>query len=370
MTNHLFKLFSLASIEFNLQEKKHRLKEIMRLACFWHWQLTRISNSKLNDVAFYYFGRKFEREGAISLLGLNDLNTPTLSIKTNALVSEFPIPSAICLPLYLTTVIQLESRTLNDILMRLQKEKRRLINSQASNYKLKKVTTVEDVIRLDQEMLRPFANARYGRGAYNLPLQQLIEMTFNTGHFYLLLHKGEEVGCFIGHFSERNKKRYWQVDRMGFPEAIYSNMQPYREKNVMLFYLQIEWAIINGFEYYDMGANCANAEVGVLHYKRTYGGELSVMGNYSYLYLKIPSAYAARFYWEKPLFALEGKAVVLHLGVPDGVSELELLNRYKLLNFGGLAKVYLHYETKPPENAIEIIRRVFNQQKPPYLLAS
>ena len=382
MMNQLLTSVHQPSSNFFLKEKKHRLKQIIRLVYSWRWQFSSLPNSKSAAVKFYYIGRKSERANAISFLGLDDLNTSstisnnnsisacktTSNSKAKVLVSELPFPGAICLPLNLSTVIQLENRRLEDIFMGLEREKRRLVNSQAIDFKLKKVTTIEEVMRLDQEMLRPFANARYGHGAYNFPLQQLIEMTFKTGYFYLVLYKNEEVGCFIGHFSERHKKRYWQVDRMGFPQSIFSNKQQYREKNVMLFYLQIEWAIANDFEYYDMGANAAYTEAGVVHYKRTFGGQLSLMGNYNYLYLKLPATYAAKFYWQKPLFALEGNAIVLHLGLLDGISDSELLAKYKRLNFGGLEKVYLHYETQCSENALMVIKSVFSQQKLPPLI--
>lgn len=371
MINPFFKFFNQASIRFILKEKKHRLKEMLRLAYVWRWQLSRLPNSQSGDVAFYYLGRKSQRAGAINFLGLDELNQSTARIKKKALVSELPIPGAICLPLYLSTVISLKNRTIEDILMGFEKRKRRLINSQGANFKLEKVTTIEDVIRLNQEMLIPYANARYGRGAYNFPLPQLMQMTFKTGQFNLLLHnKNQEVGCIIGYFSERNNSRYWQSDRMGFPEFIFSDMQLYRETNVMITYLQIEWAIAHGAEYYDMGANCAYTETGVVHHKRTFGGQLSTMGSYNYLYFKLPPACAARFYWGRPLFALEGKAIVLHLGLLDGINDSELLDRYKEMNFGGLAKVYLHYETECPESAIAVIRGIFSHQKSPPLFIS
>ena len=94
------------------------------------------------------------------------------------------------------------------------------------------------------------------------------------------------------------------------------------------------------------------------------------MGNYNYLYLKLPAAYAAKFYWQKPLFALEDKAIVLHLGLLDGVSDSALLDRYKTLDFGGIEKVYLHFETQCSENAVMVIKSVFNQQNLPPLIVS
>ena len=194
-------------------------------------------------------------------------------------------------------------------------------------------------------------------------------MAFTKGQFNLLLHNNKEVGCIIGHFSQRNKSKYWQSDRMGFPDFIFSDMQLYRETNVMITYLQIQWALANGYEYYDMGHNPALTETGVVHHKRTFGGNLSVMNNHNYFYLKLPQTYAAKFYWSKPLFASEGKAVVLHLGMPNGISDLALFDRYKQLNFGGLAKVYLHYETDFSDCTAEVIKSIFsNQYAPPTVI--
>lgn len=368
--NHLLNFFNLTSLKFTLRERELRLKEVIRLAYFWRWQVSRLPNSNSMDIAFCYLGRKSELAGAINFLGLNNSNKTAAMSNTRAIVSEFPIPGAICLPLSLSTVIPLKNRTVDDVLMGFEKRKRRLINSQVSNFKLEKVSTIEDIIRLDQEMLRPYSKARHGSSAYNFPIEQLTEMAFVRGQFNLLLHNNREVGCIIGHFSERNKNNYWQSDRMGFPAFIFNDMQLYRETNVMITYLQIQWAITNGFEYYDMGHNPAFTETGVVHHKRTFGGHLSTMSNHNYLYLKLPQANIAKFYWGNPLFAIERKAVVLHLGLPNGINDLELFDRYKQLNFGGLAKVYLHYETQCSESSIEVIRNIFSHLKSPPLIVS
>ena len=368
--NSVSDYFKQTSIYFTLKEKKHRLKDILRIACVWRWQLNRLPNSQSVDARFYYLGRKSELEGIVSYLGLAEPIDSAANIKAKAIVSELPIPGAICLPLNLSTVIPLKNRTPDDVLIGFEKRKRRLINSQISQFRLEKISIVEEIIRLNQTVLIPYANARFGRGAYLFPMQQLIEMTFKTGQFNLLLHGNKEVGCIIGHFSKRNRQRYWQSDRMGFPEFIFSDMQRYRETNVIITYLQILWAINNDSEYYDMGANPAYTESGVVHHKRTFGGHLSTMGNYSYLYLKLPSSYAAKFYWGRPLFALEGKSIVLHLGLPNNISDAKLCERYKQLSFNGLAKVYLHYEIECSASALEAIKSIFSQQKlPPSVIA-
>ena len=185
MISHLLDFFNLSSIKFTLKEKKRRLKEILHIACVWRWQLSRLPSRQSADIVFYYLGRKSEREVPISYLGLNEQNKPTASIKAKAVVSEFPMPGAICLPFCLSTVILLKNRTPEEVLMGFEKRKRRLINSQTSQFKLEKITTAEDVVRLNEAMLMPYANAKFGLGAYNFPEQKLLEMTFKTGQFNL-----------------------------------------------------------------------------------------------------------------------------------------------------------------------------------------
>lgn len=74
---------------------------------------------------------------------------------------------------------------------------------------------------------------------------------------------------------------------------------------------------------------------------------------------------AAKYYWEKPMFAVEGKAVVLHLGLPDGVDADEAAKKYKLLNCGGLSKVYLHCDSAPSSAHAEAVVNVYSYQKSP-----
>lgn len=361
-------LASTSSIKFRLKEKKNRLKELIRLACIWRWQLARLPDSNTSDFAFYYLGRKSERETAIAILGLHNMHAIASRVKERVLVSEIPIPGAICLPQYLTTIIPLKNRTIDEVLMQFEKRKRRFINHSISDFQLIKVTEAKDVVRLNEQMIRPYASARYGEGVYHIPLDKIKEMAFNTGQFSLLLNNGEEFGCIYGHISERNHMRYWQSNRAGFPEAIFSDKHRYREINIIITYLEIKWALEKGLDYYDMGANVSFVEGGVVHFKRTFGGVLSPTGNYNYLYLKPPTTDVAQFYWDRPLFALEDKLVVLHLGFPDKIDIEEASNRYKQLNFGGLSKVYLHCDTQCKEGMLEVIRSIYSYQKSPPLL--
>lgn len=116
------------------------------------------------------------------------------------------------------------------MLLGFEKRKRRLVNNAASGFLLKQVTDVNEVTRLNQEMLMPYASARYGEAVYQLPLKQVIEMAFKTGQLHLLLEDGKEVGCLIGHESISNNKHYWHSYRGGFPDFIFNDNHNYREE--------------------------------------------------------------------------------------------------------------------------------------------
>ena len=299
------------------------------------------------------------------MLGLDSSHTVLDNIKQRAYVSEIPIPKSICIPHYVTSMIPLRNRSLDEVLMGFEKSKRKFVNKAASRFLLKQVTNIKDLARLNHEMLMPYASARHEENVVQLSLEHIMGMAFDYGQLHLLLENGLEVGCLIGHESIRRNKRCWLLYREGFPDFIFNDNPNYREKHIIIIYLQLEWALRNGFDYYDMAENPAFADAGAAHYKRTFGAQLSTTSNYNYFYFRLPKKIAAQFYWGKPVFAVEGKAVVLHLGLPDGIGVDEVARRYKLLNYGGLSKVYLHCDSAPSSKHKEAVVNVYSYQKSP-----
>ena len=88
--------------------------------------------------------------------------------------------------------------------------------------------------------------------------------------------------------------------------------------------MALEWAIENGFDYYDIGTCLARPDDGLLEWKRRRGGDVDTLGNNGYLFVRLPKVGIAQFLWETPLFAVEGKELTLHLGLPDGPSDEEI----------------------------------------------
>ena len=153
--------------------------------------------------------------------------------------------------------------------------------------------------------------------------------------------------------------------RFGYPEAIFSDPKRLSETNAINFYLALEWAIKNGFDYYDMGTSLGRPEDDLLQWKKRWGGTLDKMGNHGYFYIRLPKIGAAQFLWDAPLFSVEQNNMTLRLGLPDGASDEEAAIHYRKMSFGGLFKVYLHCARLPGERLLENLHNLYTHQKSP-----
>ena len=364
-TSRVYRYFLSRSLKDSIKELRNKLRELIHLACIWRYHLCVLKHSKFSDVGFYFFGLKLHQEAATSMLDLDYPSVTDGRSRLRAFISVIPLPGSIRIPHNLTSIITLKNKSIDEVLMGFEKSKRRSVANAASGFLLKQVTEIKDVTRLNEEMLIPYASARHGKAVVQLQLEFVMGMAFKYGQLHLLLENTLEVGCLIGYESIRNNKRYWLMYREGFPDFVFNDKNNHREKHIIIIYLQLEWAINNGFDYYDMGSNQAFTERGAAHFKRTLGAELSTRGSYNYFYLKLPQRMAAKFYWEKPVFAVDGKNIVLHLGLLDGISADEVANRYKLLNYGGLSKIYLHCDSKPSSIHVKSVMDIYRHQKTP-----
>jgi hypothetical protein len=178
------------------------------------------------------------------------------------------------------------------------------------------------------------------------------------------------VACHLGCVITRAGKRYWSTIRFGYPEAVFSDTKRLRETNSITTYLALEWALENNFDYYDIGTCLGSPDDGLLQWKRRRGGALDTMGNHGYFHVRLPRVGAAQFLWDAPLFAVERHNLTLHLGLPDGPNDDEIVSRYREMGFGGLFKIYLHCAKPPSECILETLRSLYRHQKSPPILES
>ena len=359
------------SMRFELRKAVAWLRDILGRACFWRWEIVRF---KLREDSLYdilYVGRKTQREFVKVLLGVQS-QTVDGQLKLGksdrtVVVSEMPTPGALYVPQYLSAVVPL-SRSIDEITARYNTELRRNLRKNRLRYRMKQALNDDEIEIADREMLQPYAAARHGSAASQIEAQEVHRVAKVAGRLDLVLLEDEVVACHLGCVVTRAGKRYWSTVRFGYPDVVFSDTKKLREVNSITTFMALEWAIENGFDYYDIGTCLARPDDGLLEWKRRRGGDVDTLGNHGYLFVQLPRTGAAQFLWEAPLFAVEGKNLTLHLGLPDGPSDEEVANRYREMGFGGLSRIYIHCSRVPGEVLLDTLRSRYAHLKSPPVL--
>ncbi|MES2182644.1 MAG: hypothetical protein V4493_11160 [Pseudomonadota bacterium] len=273
------------------------------------------------------------------------------------------------MPQTLSTVVPLR-RPLSEITASYDANLRRLRNLRA-NFSTRQVLAAADIDHIDQAMLRPYATARHDNSAVQIERNNVHKFAQpQFGRLDVVYLGDEAVACNLGRGFMRTGKRYWSSFRFGYPQAVFSDRKRLNEVNAINTYLALEWAIGNGFDYYDLGMSLACPDGGLLHWKRRRKGVLDTLGNHGYFYVRLPRKGTAQFLWNAPLFAVEYGKLTLHLGIPDGKSDEDILTRYREMGFSGLTKVYLHCQQPISESLVERFRSIYALQKSPPKIVS
>lgn len=332
-----------------------------------HWELVRLQSDRgLREI--FYWGRKECRSLALALLGINgDVSVSSAGLRVAldaASVSDAPLPGSLRVPGYLRTVVSL-GQPIDEITARYDPELRRRLRKRRSHFRMERVLKESELERVDREMLRPYATERQGKDAEQIPLDMVRDMSQRYGRLDLIYCDDEEVGCHLGHTLTRAEKRYWVTSRFGYPSAVFSDRKRLAEINSMTTYLALEFAMEQGFDYYDIGGSLARPDDGLLQWKRRRGGALDTMLNHTFMHVRLPKHGKAQFLWDAPLFALEKSGLSLSLGLPQGRTDEEAETRYREMGFYGLSKVYVHCARPAGAHFVELLNSRFAHQTAP-----
>jgi len=356
--------YAFASAAYELRAVAQQLIEFLSLISIWNWRIysQNVDGRSFNRLTF--FGRRKTMDNVMVLLGTEQ--NPAHNVENQAskpggrvVVSEFPLKSSIRVPNYLNQILRID-RSLEALLERMGEDKLTLYKKRRADYRVELVTSDSELTQIDATMLRPFANFRYGENAFHLPFKKLKKFARRKGAVTTVFsNERGAVSCSVGCAIRRRGKRYWKALRSGYPEGIFSSSKIFSEVNFMTYCLELEWASQRGYDFYDVDLSVAHPENKVLQWKRRLRGELDLAGNYSCFYLRPPDVGVSAFFWDTPVFGLEHGKVVLHLGLPTGKSDIDFAKRFREMGFGGLAKVYLHCETTPSEQAIASLMNLY-----------
>jgi|WetSurMetagenome_2_1015567.scaffolds.fasta_scaffold01221_12 hypothetical protein len=367
MASIIRKLIS-PSLRFELRQWVAWLREKLNKARIWRWEIAFFTQGKSNSFDIIYAGQKENRKLAQIILGINNaishkVAKGKLQLNLTIIISEITLPRSLCVPQYLRAIVPL-GRTIDDITLRYDSELRRNLRKHRSSYRLRQALSDTEIEHADREMLQPYARARHGSDANQIDSKAIRRYALGFGRLDLVLLGNEVVACLLAYELVRKGKRYWVLDRFGYPEAVFSDPKRLREVNSINNHLALEWAIDNGFDYYDIALCFGHPDDGLLQWKRRRGAEPTLIGlkGYGHFYVKLPKTGRAQFLWDNPLFAIESKKLSLHLGLPGWTSDSEFIHRYRQMGFGGLSKVYLHCEKSPSESLLETLRSFYTHQ--------
>lgn len=363
------------SIRYEMRHLASQVREVLARACFWRWEVARFRLQQESPYEIVYVGRKQQREMAKLLIagkgqgsaGIVDSTSATTAASHVVVVSEMPTAGALSVPHYLSAVVPL-GRALEDITARYDSELRRSIRKHRPLYHMRQALTDEEIAMADRDLLRPYASARQGIHAAQFPTAEVFRIAKSVGRLDLITCGDEVIGCHLGCEIVRGGKRYWSTLRFGYCQAVFSDARKLREVNSITTFMALEWALQQGFDYYDIGLCLARPDDGLLKWKRRRGGDIDSLGNHAYLFVRLPRTGTAKFLWDTPMFAVEGDKLTLHLGLPDGPSDEEVASRYQEMVFGGVHKIYLYGRNGAGESFLETLRnRYANLQSPPAL---
>lgn len=370
--NHVYALlksYLSPSLRFELKQHIYRTKHFCAALCFWQWQRSKFPFNANNTITINYLGRPQNKRILMSLLGvdaanINQPNTSLANTKANEVsVTQYPMRDAICIPFSLVTIVALR-RPIETIVASYSKSLRRSINAERPNYRHKAINDIAKIDEIERDMLKAYATARHDNGAAQLEPGLVAKLAQpRYGRLDLLLHNDEPVGCHLGNFYTRKGKCYWHVNRLGYPQHIFSDYKHWGEVNSMNLHLALESAIENGYDYCDYGVSLAKPGHGLIEWKRRRKGFLATHDNFKFFYMKLPKSGGAQFLWHIPVFGVESGKPTLHLGIPADKTDAELLERYHEMGYAGLYKVYLDCVTAPSAHFIESIRALYADQQ-------
>lgn len=356
------KYLNSSSLKLKLKYLFGWFKEQVARFSIWHWEVARFPLYLTGKNHALYVGRKSQRDIIRSILGKNKKDNNGEERKGVAgelvVVTDFPSPGALCVPLLLNSVVPL-NRSIEEIISNFHSQLRRDLKKNRARYYLKKIISDSEIDHADDYMLKPYALARHGESASQIISKEVRRMGQSYGQFDLLILDDVVVGCQMGHEYTKAGKRYWTSNRCGYPESVFSDNKKLREVNAINIHLALERAVEEGYDYYDIGSSLARPDDGLLEWKRRRGADLDATGNYSCMYVRLPKIGIAQFLWEAPLFALEKNKLTLHIGIPSEFSEEEVVNRYREMGFGGVYKVYLYAAKSPSEIVLDSLRSIY-----------
>jgi len=267
-------------------------------------------------------------------------------------VREVPLPGALRVPSWIRLLIDVRG-PLEQVLARSSHGIWRRARPLAERAHVLPVTDDGEIDRISEEMLVPYAAEKHHEEANQVPIEKVRDLARRGGLVSIHLD-GEEVAARLGFSYERHGARYFHAWRFGYPRRVFNDPERYGAVNGLNSYLAIQHAHESGHHVFDFGLSPAHpVENGQLQFKRMRGGAVSTVNCHSFFSVRMARECAARFLWTRPLFSVEGRRIILNVGVPSDLPDEEMVQRvHQKLVFQGVSLLRLHAE-RPVSEALK-----------------
>lgn len=341
------------STRYAIKRLKEWLIERIDLFKCWRWVSTELDCRSNHPFRVSYLGRKRNKDLAEVILGFKehseDIYQPSASYPKIKL-SELPSLGAIRVPKYLRALVPLD-KGVDQILAEYDSELRNKLKKNKHRFTMRQIHDEAEIYHAEHQLLRPFAEARHGDAVNHMPSETIRAFANQFGRLDLIYEDDKLVSCLLGMEYSINKKKYWIVDRFGYPEEVFANSKRFGDINSMNNHMAMEWAAANGYDYYDIGLVFARPWDGLLQWKKRRGSIMrtTALAGSSSFYLKVPEQLKPEFFWYSPVFSIENGELSLHLGLPAGKTEEDFLKHYSKMTFRELCTVYVYCAASPSQ---------------------
>jgi len=364
----LLTINSFVSSAFKYEAKRiflYTIELISRLS-FFNWTIKRLPTRNKSYNTFMYIGRRNKQAMASLIMGFlpqtDSINQNEQAANSRVVVSELPMPGAICVPNFLNTILPID-RSLEQLFENIGHDKLKFFLKHREKFSTRLITDNLEIETLNETMFKPFSKHRYGEWAIHYKSSKIQQIVRNQGVLNLIHQNDQVVSCSLSSELIYHGKRYWRGERSGFTEAVFSNSKHFSDINTMSYLLEIEWASKQNYDFYEMGVSLASPEDNVIQWKRRLRGQLNTMGNQTFFYVYPPQNNLSEYFWEKPLFGLESGNITLHLGMPSSQTEQDFIKRIRPMGFGGLSTIYLHCNELPSDDVLNAIANLYEHFK-------
>ena len=329
-------------------------KFLANRASLWRWRLV-VLQTRSGEVV--YLGRRRNADLVASFLGASESAQfgvrralSSMRAVSSVIASEVIIPGSLKVPSEVRTLYPTHSEPIK------LKEWHRTL---ASSIGVSRATTDAEIERVYHDLLVPFAIERHGPAA-STPSLAAVKNLARYGRLDLLTRGSEVVGAHIGFPSMEGKRRMWVGCRMGYPRHVFEDRHLLSGITTVNYFLQVRQAKEAGFDAYDMGSSPGRPDSGLLVFKARLGGVLAPLREPGHFWVRLPATRAPEVLWNTPLFSLEGRGLVLNVGLPATVSAAEAIKRCGNFSFSGLAAVRVHCQGEASIEAMGALENRFH----------